>query len=83
MRNPLRCNLQVVYERLWDAVWVHPQEVIDEGILISPRMTSDHYTTSLVGALQVRLYVLPLCAPALVLPAQSQQDCAYRGAAGD
>jgi hypothetical protein len=22
---------QVVYERLWDAVWVHPQEVIDEG----------------------------------------------------
>lgn len=25
--------LQVVYERLWDAVWVHPQEVIDEGAM--------------------------------------------------
>ena len=42
------------YERKWDAVWVRAQDIINEGILISPRMTSDHYTTTLMGALQAR-----------------------------
>lgn len=40
------------YERKWDAVWIRAQDIISEGILISPRMTSDHYTTTLIGALQ-------------------------------
>ncbi len=44
----------MVYERKWDAVWIRAQDIISEGILISPRMTSDHYTTTLIGALQVR-----------------------------
>ncbi len=44
----------VKYERKWDAVWVRAQDIINEGILISPRMTSDHYTTTLMGALQAR-----------------------------
>ena len=43
----------VKYERKWDAVWIRAQDIISEGILISPRMTSDHYTTTLIGALQV------------------------------
>ena len=44
----------VQYERKWDAVWIRAQDIISEGILISPRMTSDHYTTTLIGALQAR-----------------------------
>ena len=47
------------YERKWDAVWIRAQDIISEGILISPRMTSDHYTTTLIGALQARCECRP------------------------
>jgi hypothetical protein len=42
------------YRTLWDAVWIEPEELIDEGILVSPRMTEDHYTSTLLKCLEVR-----------------------------
>ena len=59
----------VRYERKWDAVWVRAQDVINEGILISPRMTSDHYTTTLIGALQARGAPLGSVGPLPLRPA--------------
>ena len=31
----------------WDAVWVKAEEIIREGILVSPSMSSDHYALTL------------------------------------
>ena len=35
----------------WDAVWIRPEEIIGEGILVSKRATEDHYPFSLLTAL--------------------------------
>lgn len=43
----------------WDAVWVKADEIIREGILISPNMANDHYAMTL----QVR--TRPECAEML------------------
>ena len=40
--------MQVNGERQsWDAIWVKAEELIREGILISPSMANDHYAVSL------------------------------------
>lgn len=36
----------------WDAVWIQPEEIIGEGILISKHATNDHYPFSLLSALE-------------------------------
>ena len=36
----------------WDAVWIQPEEIIGEGILISKHATRDHYPFSLLSALE-------------------------------
>lgn len=36
----------------WDAVWIKPEEIIGEGILVSKHATNDHYPYSLLTALQ-------------------------------
>ena len=35
----------------WDAVWIQPEEIIGEGILISKHAARDHYPFSLLSAL--------------------------------
>jgi len=35
----------------WDAVWVKAEEIIREGILVSPFMANDHYALTLQAAL--------------------------------
>lgn len=35
----------------WDAVWIRPEEIIGEGILVSKHATYDHYPFSLLTAL--------------------------------
>ena len=35
----------------WDAVWIRPEEIIAEGILVSKHATYDHYPFSLLTAL--------------------------------
>ena len=35
----------------WDAVWIQPEEIIGEGILVSKHATKDHYPFSLLSAL--------------------------------
>ena len=41
-------GMQVQGERHhWDAVWVKAEEVIREGILVSPNMATDHYAMTL------------------------------------
>ena len=35
----------------WDAVWVDGARIMAEGILLSPRQASDHYTARLTGVL--------------------------------
>ncbi|EIE20387.1 alpha/beta-hydrolase [Coccomyxa subellipsoidea C-169] len=39
----------------WDAVWVKAEEVIREGILVSPRMVEDHSCVALQAALRLAL----------------------------
>lgn len=42
------CCVQKQGERSgWDAVWVKAEEIIREGILISPAMANDHYAMTL------------------------------------
>jgi len=42
------CIVQVNGERhSWDAVWVKAEEIIREGILVSPFMANDHYALTL------------------------------------
>ncbi|KAK9827307.1 hypothetical protein WJX81_002709 [Elliptochloris bilobata] len=36
----------------WDAVWCHASDIIREGILVSPRMVEDHYSSTLAAALR-------------------------------
>ncbi|KAK9823352.1 hypothetical protein WJX72_002122 [[Myrmecia] bisecta] len=36
----------------WDGVWLKAEEIIKEGILVSPRMIDDHYTSTLQEALR-------------------------------
>ena len=31
----------------WDAVWMAPEEIAKEGIMISPHLLDDHYTVTL------------------------------------
>ena len=31
----------------WDAVWMAPEEIAREGIMISPHLLDDHYTATL------------------------------------
>ena len=31
----------------WDAVWMAPEEIAKEGIMISPHLLEDHYTVTL------------------------------------
>lgn len=31
----------------WDAVWMAPEEIAKEGIIISPHLLDDHYTITL------------------------------------
>ena len=46
------CTLQVKGERhSWDAIWVKAEEIIREGILVSPSMANDHYALTLQAAL--------------------------------
>ena len=40
--------VQVLGERKrWDAVWIKAEELIREGILVSPNMATDHYAMTL------------------------------------
>ena len=40
--------LQTNYTRTsWDAVWMAPEEIAKEGIMISPHLLDDHYTVTL------------------------------------
>ena len=41
------------HKRLGDAMWISAEELLAEGILISPRMISDHYRRALRTALEV------------------------------
>ncbi|KAL0037858.1 hypothetical protein WJX79_002263 [Trebouxia sp. C0005] len=36
----------------WDAVWMAPEEIAKEGIIISPHLLDDHYTITLEAALR-------------------------------
>ncbi|KAL0018987.1 hypothetical protein WJX79_010040 [Trebouxia sp. C0005] len=36
----------------WDAVWIQPEEIIGEGILVSKHAARDHYPFSLLSALE-------------------------------
>ncbi|KAL3145874.1 hypothetical protein ABBQ38_015244 [Trebouxia sp. C0009 RCD-2024] len=36
----------------WDAVWMAPEEIAKEGIMISPHLLDDHYTATLEAALR-------------------------------
>ncbi|KAL3138208.1 hypothetical protein ABBQ38_005429 [Trebouxia sp. C0009 RCD-2024] len=36
----------------WDAVWIQPEEIIGEGIIVSKHATKDHYPYSLLAALE-------------------------------
>ncbi|KAL3150176.1 hypothetical protein ABBQ32_000037 [Trebouxia sp. C0010 RCD-2024] len=36
----------------WDAVWIQPEEIIGEGIIVSKHATRDHYPYSLLAALE-------------------------------
>lgn len=36
----------------WDAVWIQPEEIIGEGVIISKHATKDHYPYSLLSALE-------------------------------
>lgn len=36
----------------WDAVWIQPEEIIGEGIIISKHAIKDHYPFSLLSALE-------------------------------
>lgn len=36
----------------WDAVWVAPEQVMEEGILLSSSQNSDHSTARLAGVLE-------------------------------
>lgn len=51
------------YRTYWDAVWIEPREIIDEGILISKQMASDHYTTTLLQSMQVGIHLVHTCVP--------------------
>lgn len=31
----------------WDAVWMAPEEIAKEGIMVSPHLLDDHYTVTL------------------------------------
>ncbi len=31
----------------WDAVWMAPEEIAKEGIIVSPHLLDDHYTVTL------------------------------------
>lgn len=37
---------------VWDAVWIQPEEIIGEGILVSKHAARDHYPFSLLSALE-------------------------------
>lgn len=37
----------------WDAIWVKAEELIREGILISPSMANDHYALTLQVTIQI------------------------------
>ncbi|BDA50747.1 Sn1-specific diacylglycerol lipase alpha [Coccomyxa sp. Obi] len=39
----------------WDAVWIKPEELIREGILVSPRMVEDHSCLALQAALRMAI----------------------------
>lgn len=38
--------------KTWDAVWVSPEAVAAEGVLISKRAMHDHYVSRLLGVLR-------------------------------
>lgn len=38
-------------EKHWDAVWISPEDLIDEGILLSPNMLTDHLCSTAWHAL--------------------------------
>ena len=50
---------QLTYGRSWDAVWINPGEVVEEGLLVSPRMFTDHLGGTLNEALLVRPHFSP------------------------
>ena len=59
---------QVTYGRSWDAVWITPREVVEEGLLVSPRMFTDHLGGTLNEALRVRPHLMdPECLMSHVL----------------
>ena len=39
----------------WDAVWMAPEEIAKEGIMISPHLLDDHYTVTLEVSCQCML----------------------------
>lgn len=39
----------------WDAVWISPEDIIDEGILLSPHMLTDHLCSTVWDALHSAL----------------------------
>lgn len=38
-------------QQRWQAVWIHPRQIIEEGILLSNHQASDHYSQRLLGVL--------------------------------
>ncbi|KAL3155183.1 hypothetical protein ABBQ32_013123 [Trebouxia sp. C0010 RCD-2024] len=51
-KRSLHASLQNPKDLFWDAVWIQPEDIIREGLLVSPRMTEDHYTTTLLRSLK-------------------------------
>ncbi|KAK9811146.1 hypothetical protein WJX73_006499 [Symbiochloris irregularis] len=66
--------------RLWDTVWVQPTELIAEGILVSPRMLTDHLIESTVMmALEVAITNHPANNQNPIDRRKSVEEAAQRG----
>ncbi|KAL0048262.1 hypothetical protein WJX82_011336 [Trebouxia sp. C0006] len=51
-KKTLHESLRNPKDLFWDAVWIEPEDIIREGLLVSPKMTEDHYTISLLTSLK-------------------------------